>query len=278
MAPIAVAGLASLTGLVMTTSASAATTSDSTTYQANLQPLNHEQSSGSLTLKLNGNEATITEHVSGLAGSLPNDKDTLSSLNIPGALAGKPFPHVQHIHGLGEGKCPTMSADANGDGVVSTVEGQTAYGKIQTTLSTKGDTSPKAGTDVSIAPSGSSYDYSRTISLNDSTMQAIKNGNAVIVVHGLNPATAPKASLTTPNALGAKLPGESKDVALIATAPTLCGPLKASQMSSMPVGASPTGGGSTAGTENGWLFGLGGALIVGAAGVFLARRRFGHQN
>ncbi|MGH8888181.1 MAG: hypothetical protein ACRDV3_00285 [Acidothermaceae bacterium] len=76
---------------------------------------------------------------------------------------------MQHIHGLAMGTCPTMAADSSGDGVISTGEAQPDYGAIQTTRSVSGDTSPASGTDVKIAPSGASYDYSRTITLDANT-------------------------------------------------------------------------------------------------------------
>lgn len=277
--PAAAAGIAGLAGLALALPANAAAAS---TYQATLNPvaLNTPSgaASGHLTLTLDGDQATVSETVSGLADKLPTDTKTLASLGIPAAFAGKPFPHVQHIHINGADQCPTASADSNGDGVISTVEGQPAYGKIGTTLSVKGKTDASTATDVTVAPGGGSFTYKRTFTLNSATLSAIRNNKAVVVVHGLNPATAPKASLTTANSLGVTLPGASKKLALIGTAPALCGVLSASQMSSTPVGSSPTGGGSTAGIEDEALFGLGGGLIVAAGGVFLARRRFGHQN
>jgi hypothetical protein len=272
--PVAAVGIAGLAGLALALPASAAS---STTYQATLSPvpLNTPSgaASGHLTLTLNGNQATVSEQVSGLASTLPTDKATLTALGIPTAFAGKPFPHVQHIHINGQDQCPTASADANHDGVLSTVEGQPAYGAIGTTLSTSGDTSPKAGTNVLVAPGGASFTYKRTFTLDSATVSAIQNNKAVIVVHGLNPATAPKASLTTPNSLGVTLPGASKKLALIGTAPALCGVLTASQMSSVPVGSSPTGGGSTAGIQDEALLGLGGGLLLAAGGAFAIRRR-----
>lgn len=282
MASLAVVGLAGLTGLALPASASAATPSDSSTYQATLAPvaLNTPDgaASGHVTVTIKGDQATVTEEVSGLADKLPTDTKTLDALGIPAAFAGAAFPHVQHIHIDGMGQCPAASADANGDGVISTAEGHMAYGMVGTTLSTKGTTDASAFGDVTVAPGGGSYTYSRTFTMNKDTLASVKAGTAVVVVHGLNPATAPKASLSTPNSLDLTLPGADKKVALIATAPALCGALQVSQMTTMPVGASPTGGGSTAGVEDGWLFAVGGALIVGAAGVFLARRRFGQQN
>jgi len=275
--PIAALGIAGL-GLALPTGASAAT---ATSYQATLNPvaLNTPSgaASGQLTLTLNGNQATISEHVTGLGATIPTDTNTLNALGIPTAFAGKPFPHVQHIHINGNGGCPTASADGNGDGAISVVEAQDNYGPIGTTLSTQGDTSPKAAADVTIAPGGGSFTYQRTITLDQATLTAIQNNKAEIVVHGLNPANAPKASLSTTNSLGVTLPGASKKVAMIATAPALCGALTASQMSSMPVGSSPTGGGSTAGIEDEALFGVGAGLILAAGGLFALRRRYGHE-
>lgn len=278
--PVAALGIVGLAGLALAMPANA--TASSTTYQATLSPvaLNTPSgaASGHLTLTLSGDQATVSETVSGLADKLPTDTKTLASLGIPAAFAGKPFPHVQHIHIDGMDQCPSASADSNGDGVISTVEGQPAYGKIGTTLSLKGATGASTATDVTVAPGGASFTYKRTFTLNAATMSAIHNNKAVIVVHGLNPATAPKASLSTANSLGVTLPGASKKLALIGTAPALCGVLQASQMSATPVGSSPTGGGSTAGIEDEALFGLGGGLILAASGVFFARRRFGRQN
>lgn len=264
--------------------------SGSTTYQANLQPvaLNTPAgaASGTVTLTLNGDQATISEQVQGLAATLPTDPSTLASLGIPAAFAGKPFPHVQHIHGPdatlgtgGMGQCPTAAADTNHDGLITTAEAQPDYGPILTTLSmAPGGTTPADGTNVTIAPSGGSFTYNRTITLDQATLSALQSNKAVIVVHGLNPTNAPKASLTVPNSVGLTLPGETKPVAAIATAPALCGALTASQMSAMPSGAPQTGGGSTAGFQNVGLLGVGGAMLLGGAGTLAHRRRKTHAS
>ena len=81
---------------------------------------------------------------------------SLSWTGLAAEFGGGAYPHVQHIHIAGGGACPTPDADKNDDGVISTTEGGPAYGGIGTTLSVKGDTSPKAGTDIKIAPSGGS--------------------------------------------------------------------------------------------------------------------------
>lgn len=216
-------------------------------YQATLNPLNHQSGSGTFWATLNGNTATITESWSGLA----------STFN------GAPYPHVQHIHFGGAGACPTTAADKNGDGVISTTEGGPAYGGIGTTLSTSGDTSPAAGTNLKIAPAGSSTSYHRTIQLDPKVAAAIRAGNAVIVVHGDDPATLSKKAQGEKSDLVPSLP-------LAATSPALCGVVHA-----MPAGGVDTGTGSTAGMEDSGLLLLAGGLFVAGAGtaLFTVRRK-----
>ncbi|MEO6501499.1 MAG: hypothetical protein ABIQ09_06260 [Jatrophihabitantaceae bacterium] len=230
----------------------AASAADGTSYQAQLNALNNSSGSGTLTLALNGSEATITQTVSGLA-----DK-----------FGENPYPHVQHIHIGAKGECPTKDADKDGDGVVSTTEGAPSYGAIGATLSTSGDTSPAAGTTLTVAPMGASYDYSRTFTLDSKTMASLKEGTAVIVVHGLDPATLSQKAQDAKSDLVPALP-------LAATSPALCGTLVASQMGSMPGGGADTGGGSTSGVENQAVLGFGGALLAAGlgAGALAMRRR-----
>ena len=222
----------------------AASAAPATNYSATLNPLNHASGSGMLSMTLNGDQATVTEHVSGLAATF---------------MKG-PYPHVQHIHIDAQGQCPTMSADKNGDGIVDTAEGKPSYGAIGTTLSTKGDTSPKAGTNVKTAPGGASFDYNRTITLDSKTMASVRAGNAVIVVHGLDPTTLSKKAQSEKSNLVPSLP-------LAATSPALCGAL-----TSMPTGGAATGGGATSGVENLWLFAAGGAALAAAGGALVLRR------
>ena len=230
----------------------AASAAGSNHYQADLNALNHSSASGSLMISLNGSQATITENVSGLA-----DK-----------FGGNPYPHVQHIHIGARGECPTTAADKNDDGVISTTEGAPSYGAIGATLSTSGDTSPAAGTTLTVAPSGASFNYSRTITLDSKTMASLTDGTAVIVVHGLDPATLSKKAQAAKSDLVPSLP-------LAATSPALCGTLVASQMSSMPGGGADTGGGSTSGLEDQAVLGFGGALLAAGlgAGALAMRRR-----
>jgi len=234
---------------------SSANAASAATYMANLKPvpLNGQASAhADLTLVLTGSTARITEHASGLAPT----------------FMGGAFPHVQHIHGKGGmGMCPPASADANHDGLITTTEGGPHYGGIDTTLSVSGDTSPAAATNVKTAPGGASFTYTRTITLSAQTVSDIKAGKAVIVIHGLNPATAPKAATTEKSELVPSLPQA-------ATAPALCGVLAASQMSSTPSGSVDTGGAPTSRDAVSLpLALLGGGALAGAAGVTAAARR-----
>ena len=227
---------------------------NSTTYQATLASINGSGASGTFWLKLTGNRAVVTEKTTGLAAS----------------FMGAPYPHVQHIHGGAMGMCPNMSADKNHDGVISTTEGAPHYGGIVTTLSVSGDTSPASGTNVKIAPSGAGYTYQRTITLDPKAIAALKDGTAVIVVHGLDPAKLSKKAQGEKSDLVPSLP-------LAATSPALCGKVVNSQMSGMPSGGVQTGGGGTAGLQDAGLFYAAGALALGAAGALTARRKFANK-
>ncbi len=245
-APAIALGIAAL-ALPGTASAAGATS-----YQATLKPLNFSTGSGNVMLSLNGDQATVTESFTGLAAT----------------FGGKPYPHVQHIHIGAMGVCPTTAADTSKDGVISTTEGAPDYGAIGATLSESGDTSPAAGTTLTVAPTGASTSYSRTITLDSKTMASLTAGTAVVVVHGLDPATLPKAAQTEKSDLVPSLP-------LAATSPALCGTLTASQMGAVPGGGAATGGGSTAGIQDEGLLAIGGGLILAGAaagGVALRRR------
>ncbi len=241
LAPLAIAAVP------LALSAGPAAAATGTSYQATLNPLNHATGSGTLWLTLDGNTATVTENWTGLAAS----------------FSGAPYPHVQHIHIGAKGICPTPAADTNGDGVISTTEGGPSYGAIGATLSTSGDTSPAAGTNIKIAPTGPSTDYHRTITLDSKTVASIKDGTAVIVVHGLDPATLSKKAQGEKSDLVPSLP-------LAATSPALCGSVHA-----MPAGGVATGTGSTSGVEDSTLFGLAGGLFALGAGtaLFTVRRK-----
>ncbi|WP_434616814.1 hypothetical protein [Arthrobacter sp. A5] len=237
-------------------SGSPALAADTASYQTTLGALNGSSASGTVMISVTGDQATVTEKVSGLAAS----------------FNGQPYPHVQHIHIGAQGTCPAPSADTNGDGVINTTEGGPAYGMIGTTLTTSGDTSPAAGTDLTLAGMGSDFTYQRTFTLNADTAASLKAGKAVVVVHGLDPATLSAKAQAEPSDLVPSLP-------LAATSPALCGTLAVSQMSSMPGGAPGTGvttavahSSTTAGPDAGMIAG-GSALVLAAGGALLVGRR-----
>jgi hypothetical protein len=229
---------------------------DGASYQANLQAANGSSAMGSVTISVTGNQATVTENVSGLAAT----------------FNGQPYPHSQHIHIGGTGKCATPAADANGDGVVSSTEGTPIVGKIGTTLSTSGDTSAAAAMNLSAAPAGASYTYRRTFTLNPETAASLRSGTAVVEVHGLDPATLSPAAQKEPSDMMPSLP-------LAATSPAACGVLVASQMSHVPGGAPGTGvvsanaAADSTNAPDAGMIAVGTVLVLAAGGTFLLRRR-----
>ncbi|MDH2442644.1 CHRD domain-containing protein [Amnibacterium sp. CER49] len=221
-------------------------------YEAQLHALNNSGGTGVAMVTLKGDQVTVDAKVSGLAMK----------------FNGNAYPHVAHIHDMGSGECPMPSADKNGDGVISTPEGAPAYGGIGATLTTSGDTSPKSALDLKRAfGMGGSFNYHRTFTLDAATLAEVKKDNAVIVVHGLDPAKlSAKAQKEDSSPL-------TKDLPLAATAPALCGPLHATQMSGMPTGAAGTGGGMQTSTTNDGMLAGGLALLLGSAAAFVASRR-----
>lgn len=214
-------------------------------YSITLNEINNSGGSGTATFDVTTDNITVKLQWQGLAET----------------FNGSPYPHVQHIHIAAKGECPPPSADEDGNGIVDTVEGQPFYGEIGTTLSTSGDTSPKAGTDLKVAPAGSSTDYNRTFPINDATAKSLAAGTAVIVVHGLNPADLSQEAQDAKSKLVPSLP-------LAATTPALCG-----EVNAMPTGAPDTGAGSTSGTDNLGLLAMGGGLMAAAGVAFAYRRR-----
>lgn len=218
--PLALAAAGIVTALPvaassLTTTSSAA--SNPVVYETTLGALNGSGASGTVQISLDGNRATVTEHVAGLATTF-NDS---------------PYPHVQHIHIGGEGACPSPSADANGDGIVDTVEGVPAYGMVSTSLTLSGDTGADAATTLETAPSGGSYDYQRTFDLDEATVTSLQSGKAVVVVHGLDPSTLSPAAQEAMSNLVPSLP-------LAATAPALCGVLAQVAATPPPASTPPT--------------------------------------
>jgi hypothetical protein len=138
-------------------------------FEAVLRPVPDNQVTGSGTagVRLQGDTITVTV-------------DTIGLLN--GA------PHQMHIHAFGEGICPPASAAHSYSGhlAISTTDGLKYYGPMAVALTLSGDTSPNSMLAFPRYPTSGAIHYQRTITISKSTASAIRNGNAVVVVHGID--------------------------------------------------------------------------------------------
>jgi hypothetical protein len=231
-------------------------------YQATLTPQNNSGTTGQAMISLRGNEATVTMNVAGAAPT----------------LMGAPYAHGQHLHIGGAGACAGPAADADGDGVVNSMEGQPIEGFISTALTVSGDTSAASAMAIDRFPAGSAYQYSRTILLDPATVSALQAGTAVIQVHGVDPALVPSAAQAKVNPMLPALP-------LATDLPAACGPLVATQVAGVPNGGADTGAEMTGASSSerdavppaalGALMLAGGAL-AGRAAVLRRREQAGH--
>ncbi|MHA7292334.1 CHRD domain-containing protein [Arthrobacter sp. HLT1-21] len=220
-------------------------------YTADFVQLSGTTGSATFALEIDDKTATVDLQVSGLGETFMD----------------APYPHVQHIHGGAMGECPTTDADENGDGILSTTDGAASYGGIQTTLTTSGATGPEEGLNLELGGQGGSYSIQRSFEMNDATLDALEAGTAVVVIHGLDPATSSsEEAFNAPSDLEPSLP-------LGATSPALCGVVTASQMGEMPEGGADTGVAQTGSNDMGMLV-LGGGLVLAAAagGTYVVRR------
>jgi len=171
-------------------------------------PTNRVTGVGNATVQLHGNVATVTVDTNGLLQAV----------------------HLMHIHG-GTGNCPPASAAVvyNGHQFISANVGDKFYGPVVASLTEQGDTSPASHLTASLFPKVGNIRYKRTFTLGPGVAQEIRNGLAVIVVHGIDYDGAGGYD-------GYLGPGVE------ATAPALCGPLFPVQTASAPRtgGANPT--------------------------------------
>jgi hypothetical protein len=229
------------------------TNNNSKTFQAKLAALNNSGTSGTATVEVNGDKATV-------------------KINTTGASAN--LPHMQGIYIGGKDACPTMSAASKVDGVnvLTTEQGQAAYGKLKVSLTTSGDVSPSSTIDMKHFPSADksgSVSYSRTFSLPKGvTASDISKG--VIVQQGVASIFGSKDKYD-----GSAKSNLDKSLPLEETVPAACGVLTAVGSGSgkgagpamaPPTGAPATGSGSTSGVQDTSLFLIGGAAIL-AAGI-----------
>jgi hypothetical protein len=175
------------------------------TVHAHLDPLNNSGVKGHATVRSHHRKLWIDVEARGLA---------------------KDLPHAQHIHFGKQARheCPTVSKDDdNGDFRLTTVEGQPAYGPIRVSLTKRGDTSPASGLAVKrfpTAPHGH-IDYDRYTKTGGKVARAIRRGDAVVVIHGVdyNGNGTYDFDSAGPSELDATLPAEATD-------PAACGVLR----------------------------------------------------
>jgi hypothetical protein len=162
-------------------------------FAANARPVptNRVTGTGRATVQLRGNVAIVTVDTNGLLQAA----------------------HLMHIHG-GTGNCPPASAAQlyAGHRFIPASVGDKYYGPVVTSLTRYGDTSPASHLSSGLYPQVGNIRYQRTIPLGPGVAQEIRNGLAVIVVHGINY----DGSSAYTNYLGAGVE---------ASAPALCGPL-----------------------------------------------------
>ncbi len=174
-------------------------------------PTNRVNGGGTATLLLRGNVATVTVNVHGLLNAA----------------------HLIHIHAGAKGVCPPASASKayHGHRFISTTDGLKFYGGVVTSLTETGDTSPASYLSFSRYASGGTIRYKRTLTLGRGVANDIRNGDAVMVVHGINY----DGSGVYDDYLGRS--ELSNALTATATAPALCGSLQATNGSPVPYGS-----------------------------------------
>ena len=130
-------------------------------------PTNNVTGSGTATVQLSGNVASVTVTTDGL-----DYNDAVE--------------HLMHIHAGGKGLCPPASAARlhNGHLSISFLDGISFYGPVVESLTTRGDTSTSSILAFPRYPVGGNIRYTRTITLAAHVAALIRENNAVVVVHG----------------------------------------------------------------------------------------------
>lgn len=230
----------------LATAPTALAASDTTNLSANLTQLNQSGASGKVTGSLKGDSLTI-------------------KITSKGILAGA--PHAQHIHIGGTNSCPNTDAKGSGpDGHLQTTDAADKYGAVKISLTKTGDSSDKSALAVDRFPVGNAT-YERTITLPADIAEDVRDGNAVIVRHGVDYNKNGKYDGDAKSDLDPALPAEATD-------PAACGKLNVSQMNTMPQGGVNTGYASTADSTNPLAIAGGvAAIALGGAGVVLMRRK-----
>lgn len=216
-------------------------------FQANLTQLNTSGTSGTATVRVEGDKATVTVNTTGASANLA---------------------HATHIRTGGTGSCPANPTGTNKDGepnTISTKEAEKSFGTIAVSLTTSGDVAPGSALAVDRMPKADAngrVSYTRTFTL-PKGVTASSMSNAVVVQHGIAKLTGDKTKYD-----GSKKSDLNPDLPAEATLPAACGKLTAA-----PAGGVATGGGSTAGIEHSALFGIGAVALIASGVITLAHLR-----
>jgi hypothetical protein len=199
---IAVLAGAALAVPAVTTSSAQASTGD---LVAHLQPvaLNGVDGTGTAWVSVRGTRVDVTMAASGLLADAP---------------------HAAHRHFGAEARheCPNAGDDTSGDGTLTTSEGGPAYGPVAVSLTKTGDTSPASALAIDrfdTAPGGNLTYQRGHIKVSQSVAKAITEGQAVIVIHGVDHNHDGMYDGATPSDLDPALPTEATD-------PALCGSIR----------------------------------------------------
>lgn len=164
---------------------------------ANLSPVEGSEVDGSGTamVTVDGNKITVTMAAMGL-------------------LADQ--PHAAHIHFGADARheCPTLDDDEDGNGRLNTTDGAPAYGPVVVSLTKTGDTSPDStlAVDRFDTAEGGEISYERgSIKVSDDVANAIADGEAVVVVHGVDHNDNGKYDGKEKSDLDDSLPAEATD-------------------------------------------------------------------
>lgn len=187
------------------------------TYVANLHPLNARVQNA-----LDPDPRTPRGVARGKAYFRVVEGELRAVVNVSGAEAadGEAFPeglHAQHIHAAD--RCPPMSADANGDGIVDVLEGVPFYGPILVPLDGQigNTTSEIPSFPVAMGPFGR-YDYEAAAplaTLIDAIGEPLDLANRHVVIHGVDLDTPLPATVQTLGGLPPQI-----------TLPVACGELR----------------------------------------------------
>jgi hypothetical protein len=126
--------------------------------------------------------------VTGSAEAIVSGRRVVVDIDAHKLLAG--LPHAQHIHFGAQARheCPQAFDDMNGDHQLTTTDGAAAYGPIKISLTTTGNTGAKSGLAVDRFPTAPRGDihYNRSTRTSKGVARAIRRGEAVYVVHGVD--------------------------------------------------------------------------------------------